>query len=63
MDDPRKAKTLGEACDNGDGTFSGINLLSWLSEVLNQGKGLSAEEVRKIADEEIAKRRGGTNAA
>ena len=63
MDDPRKAKTLGEACDNGNGTFNGINLMSWLSEVLNPGKGLSAEEVRKIADDVIAKRKGGTNAA
>jgi hypothetical protein len=49
--DPRKAQTLGEACDNGDGTFNGLKLLSWLSEITAPGKGLSLDEVAKIADE------------
>lgn len=59
-DDPRKAKTLDEASANGDGTFNGIKALSWLSEVLNPGKGLSEDEVRKIADEVKARRKGTT---
>lgn len=56
MIDPRKAKTLGEASQNPDGTYSAIKALSWLSDVLNPGKGIPEEEVRKIADEVIAKR-------
>jgi hypothetical protein len=52
MDDPRKAKTLGEACDNGDGTYNGLKLLSWLSEVLHPGKGVPLAEVQEIADRE-----------
>lgn len=55
MGDPRKAKTLGEACDNGDGTFNGLKLMSWLSEVMNPSKGLSLSEVEKLAEEVKAK--------
>lgn len=58
MIDPRKAETLGEACDNGDGTYSGLAALSWLSEVLNPGKGFPVSEVEKIAAEVKAKREG-----
>ncbi len=47
--DPREALTLEEACANGDGTFNGLRLLSWLSEAVAPGKGLSEEEVRQIA--------------
>ena len=57
MKDPRKAKTLGEACDNGNGTYNGIKALAWLSEVLNPGKGLSVEEIRKIAEEVVQKKK------
>jgi hypothetical protein len=53
--DPREAKTLGEAADNGDGTFDGLRALSWLSSVLG-GKGLPLSEVEKIAQEVKAKR-------
>lgn len=56
MTDPRLAKTLGEACANLNGTYNGIRLLSWLDEVLRPGRGLSVEEVQKIADEVLAKR-------
>ena len=58
-DDPRKAKTLDEACANGNGTYNGVHLLSWLSEVLHPGAGLSVEEVTKLAEEakQIAKER------
>ena len=42
-DDPRKAATLGEACANGDGTFNGLRLLSWLS-------GIPLKEVSGIAE-------------
>ena len=51
MSDPRKAKTLGEAAMNPDGTYNGIKALSWLSDVLTGGKGMSEEEVAKIAAE------------
>lgn len=59
--DPRKAKTLGEAAQNPDGTYSAIRTLSWLSEACNPGKGISEEEVRKIADAAIAKKKAGTS--
>ena len=49
--DPRKAKTLGEACANENGTYNGFKMLSWLSEALHPGKGLSLDEVRKIWDD------------
>ena len=58
-DDPRKAKTLDEAALNPDGTYNGLRALSWLSAVLNGGKGLSVEEVTEIADEVKAKRDAG----
>lgn len=51
MSDPRKAETLGEAAQNPDGSYNAIRALSWLSEVLNPGKGLPEEEVAKIAEE------------
>lgn len=44
--DPRKAKTLGEAAENPDGTFNGARALSWLSEVLNPGRGASEQDVQ-----------------
>jgi len=50
MSDPRKAKTLGEACANGDGTYNAYRLLSWLTEAVAPGKGVSESEVRRIAD-------------
>lgn len=56
--DPRKAKTLGEACDNGDGTFNGIRLLSWLSEVVAPGRGISEDEVKNIAEQVKARKNG-----
>lgn len=56
IEDPRKAKTLGEACQNPDGTFNGLRLMSWLSEAVAPGKGLPVEEVAKIA-EQIKQRR------
>lgn len=56
MTDPRKAKTLGEAAMNPDGTYNGLRALSWLSDVLTGGKGLSEEEVAKIAEEVKARK-------
>lgn len=47
--DPRKAKTLGEACDNGDGTYNGFRLLSWLSTL--HGPGVSEDEVKRLWEE------------
>lgn len=61
MNDPRKADTHEEACQNPDGTYSAINLLSWLSETLNPGKGIPAEEVREMAEEAIRKRKAQNN--
>jgi hypothetical protein len=57
IEDPRKAKTLGEACQNPDGTFNGLRLMSWLSEAVVPGHGLPVEEVQKIADK-VRKDRG-----
>lgn len=59
MDDPRKAATLGEAAMNPDGTYNALRALSWLSDVLNPGKGLPVEEVSKIAEEVIARKEHG----
>jgi hypothetical protein len=54
-DDPRKAETLDEACANGDGTFNGYKLMSWLSEAVAPGRGISEDEVKKIWAEVQAK--------
>lgn len=55
--DPRKAKSLDEAALNPDGkTWNGYRLLSWLSEALHPGAGLSEEEVREIDLQVKAKR-------
>ena len=51
MTDPRKANTLDEACANGDGTYNGFRLLSWLSEVTSTGRGLSEAEVRALYEQ------------
>lgn len=58
-DDPRQAKTLGEAALNADGTYNGLRALSWLSEVLNPGRGIPVEEVAEIAEEVKARKRHG----
>ena len=55
--DPRRAKTLGDAAANADGTFNGARALSWLSEALNPGRGASEAEVRALWDEAQAKSR------
>ncbi|MCP1616963.1 hypothetical protein FBY21_1562 [Pseudomonas sp. SLBN-26] len=48
---------MGQAALNADGkTYNGYRLLSWLSEVLHPGKGLSEAEVREIDAEVRAKR-------
>lgn len=49
--DPRQAKTLEEAALNPDGTYNGLRALSWLSDVLTGGKGLSEVEVAAIAED------------
>lgn len=54
--DPRKMKTLGEASSNENGTYNGFRALSWLSEALSPGKGLSVEEVKQIVQEVKSKR-------
>jgi hypothetical protein len=57
VSDPRKAKSLDEAALNPDGrTWNGYRLLSWLSEALHPGAGLSEEEVREIDRQVNAKR-------
>ena len=55
--DPREAGNLAEAARNPDGTYNGLKALSWLSEVLNPGKGLPEGEVTKIW-EEVKARKG-----
>ncbi len=54
--DPRKAKTLGDAAQNTDGTFNGYRALSWLTEALHPGQGVSEDEVRKLYEEAKAQR-------
>lgn len=54
-DDPRNTETLDEACANGDGTFNGYKLMSWLSEAVAPGRGISEDEVKKIWAEVQAK--------
>ena len=58
IDDPRKAKTLGEACQNADGSYNGLRLLSWLSEIVAPGHGVPVEEVAEIAEKVKARRHG-----
>lgn len=59
MSDPRKATCLNDAALNDDGeTYNGAKALSWLSEALNPGKGLGADEVQRMFDEAKAKREG-----
>ena len=56
MNDPRQAKTLDEAALNPDGkTWNGARALSWLSETLNPGRGISEEEVRQMWERAKAK--------
>jgi len=57
MSDPRKAKTLDEACKNPDGTFNAIRLMSWMSEIFAPGRGIPEEEVRAMAQEAINRRK------
>lgn len=59
MTDPRKAQTLGEAAMNPDGTYNALRALSWLSEVLNPGKGLPVDEVAQIAADVRARKEAG----
>lgn len=54
--DPRTAATLDEASLNPDGTYNGARALSWLSDVLTGGKGISADEIKAMFDVEKAKR-------
>jgi hypothetical protein len=46
--DPRYAKTLDEACANGDGTYNGFRLLAWLSETLHPGHGMTEQQIREM---------------
>ena len=58
--DPRKARTLGEACSNGDGTYNGFKLMAWLSECVSPGKGLSEEEAKRAWEDWRKKNEQGT---
>ncbi|MEX2126957.1 MAG: hypothetical protein WD871_01770 [Xanthobacteraceae bacterium] len=55
--DARKAKTLGQASANGDGTFNGARAIAWLSEAMHPGAGLSEAEVLRLWDEQQKKTR------
>ena len=55
MIDPRKADTLDEAARNADGTYNGARALSWLSNVLTGGKGVSEAEVMEMFEDVKAK--------
>ena len=56
IEDPRDAETLGEACDNGDGTYNLPRLLSWLSTTVSS-KGISVGEVKALIQEVVDKRK------
>lgn len=56
MSDPRKANDLDEAARNDDGTWNAFRALSWLSEVLNPGKGISEDVIRSDVERERKKR-------
>lgn len=56
-EDPRKARTLDDAARNPDGTYNALKGLSWLSEVLNPGRGLPESEVEAIAARVQAERK------
>lgn len=57
MNDPRKAETFEEACANGDGTYNGARAISWLSEVMNPGRGVPESEVLAAFEAAKAKRK------
>ncbi len=48
--DPRKARTLGEAAQNPDGSYNGFRAMSWLSEVLHPGQGIAEDDIREEYD-------------
>lgn len=54
--EPHEAKTLGEACANGDGTYDGVRLMQFLFSAVTGGKQIATEEVRQMWDEAKAKR-------
>ena len=58
--DPRRAKTLEEAARNPDGTYNGARALSWLSEALCPGRGISEAEVMKMWDDKKKEKRDAT---
>jgi hypothetical protein len=55
-EDPRKAKTLDEACRNPDGTYNGLKMMSWVSEAMTPGKGVPLQDVQKIWDDLLKKK-------
>lgn len=59
ISDPRKANTLDEASRNPDGTYNGARALSWLSDVVTGGKGLSEAEVQGIFEDVKARKARG----
>jgi hypothetical protein len=59
VNDPRKARTLGEAAQNPDGTWNALRALSWLSEAVAPGRGVPLEEVTEIAEKVKRERAGG----
>lgn len=56
-EDPRRASTLDEAGRNPNGTYNGFRVLSWLSEALHPGGGISEEEIRAEVEQQRLARR------
>ena len=54
--EPHEAKTLGEACANGDGTYNGIKLMQFLFSATTGGKTIEESEIRKMWEDAKAKR-------
>lgn len=53
----RKAPDLDAAAKKPDGKYDGTRALSWLSEVLNPGRGFTPQEVKDKWEEIVARKR------
>lgn len=55
--DCRKCKSLTDAAQNPDGTWNGARALSWLSEAVSPGHGISEAEVNRMFKDAAERKR------
>lgn len=55
--EPHEAKTLGEACANGDGTYNGLRMMQFLFSAVTGGKEISEQEVQDMWEQAKSRRR------